>query len=112
MTSERIQYTAKLRVAYEDVSSDRRYVRNSFMAIGIAVTIIAAVTLAMSGIAEAQPSRQNVPSSNGSFGPIKQIDAGLLNIGYVEAGPTDGTPVILLHGWPYDITAMSTLLLC
>ncbi|PWU01489.1 MAG: alpha/beta hydrolase [Bacteroidetes bacterium] len=34
---------------------------------------------------------------------IKQIDAGLLNVGYVEAGPLDGTPVILLHGWPYDI---------
>jgi hypothetical protein len=38
-----------------------------------------------------------------SFGPIKQIDAGLLNIGYAEAGPANGYPVILLHGWPYDI---------
>jgi pimeloyl-ACP methyl ester carboxylesterase len=37
------------------------------------------------------------------FGPIKQIDAGLLNIGYVEAGPDNGRPVVLLHGWPYDI---------
>jgi pimeloyl-ACP methyl ester carboxylesterase len=77
--------------------------RNSSVAIAIAFTIIAAVTLAVSGLAEAQPSMQNVASSNGSFGPIKQIDAGLLNVGYVEAGPTDGTPVILLHGWPYDI---------
>jgi pimeloyl-ACP methyl ester carboxylesterase len=77
--------------------------RNSSIAIAIAVTIIAAVTLAVSGFAQAQPGKQNVPSSNGSFGPIKQIDAGLLNVGYVEAGPTDGAPVILLHGWPYDI---------
>jgi pimeloyl-ACP methyl ester carboxylesterase len=34
---------------------------------------------------------------------MKQIDAGLLNIGYAEDGPSDGKPVILLHGWPYDI---------
>lgn len=35
--------------------------------------------------------------------PLKSIDAGSLNIGYYEAGPADGAPVILLHGWPYDI---------
>ena len=38
-----------------------------------------------------------------SFGPLKQIDAGDLNVGYVEAGPPEGVPVVLLHGWPYDI---------
>lgn len=38
-----------------------------------------------------------------TFGTIKQIDAGVLNVGYAEAGPIDGRPVILLHGWPYDI---------
>src|SRR5207344_2338441 len=37
------------------------------------------------------------------FGPIKQVDAGVLNVGYAEAGPLNGTAVILLHGWPYDI---------
>ena len=35
--------------------------------------------------------------------PVKQIDAGLLKVGYAEAGPAGGAPVILLHGWPYDI---------
>ena len=38
-----------------------------------------------------------------SLGPLKQIDAGVLNVGYAEAGPPDGRVVLLLHGWPYDI---------
>ena len=43
------------------------------------------------------------PGSHTSFRSLKQIDAGVLNIGYVEDGPADGPVVILLHGWPYDI---------
>ena len=43
------------------------------------------------------------PGANASFGSLKQIDAGALNVGYAESGPAKGRPVILLHGWPYDI---------
>jgi pimeloyl-ACP methyl ester carboxylesterase len=42
-------------------------------------------------------------STTATFGPLKQVDAGELSVGYAEAGPADGPPVILLHGWPYDI---------
>ena len=42
-------------------------------------------------------------SANSSFQPLKQVEAGVLDVGYVEDGPADGTPVLLLHGWPYDI---------
>ncbi|MEA2189348.1 MAG: hypothetical protein QOK16_4359 [Solirubrobacteraceae bacterium] len=42
-------------------------------------------------------------SSSSSFGPVKQINAGVLNVGYVDSGPSDGPAGVLLHGWPYDI---------
>jgi pimeloyl-ACP methyl ester carboxylesterase len=41
--------------------------------------------------------------TNTSFGTLRQIDAGVLNVGYADTGPSDGPPVVLLHGWPYDI---------
>jgi pimeloyl-ACP methyl ester carboxylesterase len=56
----------------------------------------AAVTLAAAQLPRA------IAAQN-SFGPLKQIYAGVLNVGYAEAGPASGRPVILLHGWPYDI---------
>jgi pimeloyl-ACP methyl ester carboxylesterase len=77
--------------------------------IGTAAISIAAAQLVMSGSADAQSVAKPAalpavkPGSHTSFGPLKQIDAGLLNVGYAEAGPADGPAVILLHGWPYDI---------
>jgi pimeloyl-ACP methyl ester carboxylesterase len=43
------------------------------------------------------------PGASTPFGALKQVDAGVLSIGYAEAGPPEGRAVILLHGWPYDI---------
>jgi pimeloyl-ACP methyl ester carboxylesterase len=44
-----------------------------------------------------------------SFGPVQQIDAGPLNVGYVDVGPIGGQPVVLLHGWPYDIHSFAAV---
>ena len=73
---------------------------------GTAAMTIAAAQFGMIGSADAQPQAKLPaikPGTNTSFGSLKQIDAGLLNVGYAEAGPADGPAVILLHGWPYDI---------
>jgi len=74
---------------------------------GAAAVTFAAVQLGMIGSADAQTKSKELPAikpgTNTSFGPLKQIDAGVLNIGYAEAGPANGPVVILLHGWPYDI---------
>ena len=71
---------------------------------------IAAAQLGIVGSASGQPNEKKSSGSpsaktgtHTSFGPLKQIEAGVLNIGYAEAGPVGGPPVILLHGWPYDI---------
>jgi pimeloyl-ACP methyl ester carboxylesterase len=74
---------------------------------GTAALAFAAAQFGFTGSAAAQskPSRLPAikPGTDTSFGPLKQIDAGALNVGYAEAGPANGAPVILLHGWPYDI---------
>jgi len=73
--------------------------------LGTAAMSLAASQLVFSGSAEAQSSKTTggVKATNTSFASLKQIDAGLLNVGYAEAGPANGPVVILLHGWPYDI---------
>ena len=61
------------------------------------------LTIAASSFGVIDLTKAQSPESSRSFGPIKQIDAGVLSVGYAEVGPANGRPVILLHGWPYDI---------
>jgi pimeloyl-ACP methyl ester carboxylesterase len=64
---------------------------------------LAAAGATVAGYASAPTASADRPTGHTSFGSFKQVDAGVLNIGYAEDGPADGPPVILLHGWPYDI---------
>src|SRR5215813_10862525 len=87
----------------EPKSQDRRQF------LGAAAATFAVTSLGAIASARAQAGNAAAAAGSGktgagaAFGPIKQIDAGLLNMGYAEAGPANGRPVLLLHGWPYDI---------
>ena len=85
----------------EAINQPRRYF------VGAAAVTAAAAQLGIVGSTAAQTTAMQLPSvtpgTHTSFGPLKQIDAGVLSVAYAEAGPPDGSPVILLHGWPYDI---------
>jgi pimeloyl-ACP methyl ester carboxylesterase len=87
---------------------DRR--RRRFLA--AAALTIGAARLSLSGASAAEAGAPRTPSmpalkpgANTSFRALRQVDAGVLDIGYAEDGPAGGPPVILLHGWPYDIHA-------
>ena len=79
--------------------------------LGAVAVTLAAGPFAMSGAlfaqsGDARPGAGAIrPGAHTSFAALKQVEAGVLNIGYAEAGPADGPVVILLHGWPYDIYA-------
>lgn len=94
------------------MSQDFKYDRRHFL--GATAMIFAGGPLTVIESADAQPRkiRPGKPNTmkrnmNTSFDSIKQIDAGLLNVGYAESGPADGSVVMLLHGWPYDINSFA-----
>jgi pimeloyl-ACP methyl ester carboxylesterase len=69
--------------------------------LGAAAAGVAAAQFGLVGTAGAQSGP--APGSATSFAALKRIQAGPLDVGYAEDGPADGPPVLLLHGWPYDI---------
>jgi pimeloyl-ACP methyl ester carboxylesterase len=86
-----------------------RFDANRRRILGAVATAIATSLDTMgTATAQANPQRQGGlaparPATNRSFASLRQIDAGVLNVGYAQAGPATGATVILLHGWPYDI---------
>jgi pimeloyl-ACP methyl ester carboxylesterase len=77
---------------------------------GTAAMTLATAQFALTGAAQADSiktksviAQATKPGANTAFASLKQIDAGLLNVGYAEAGPPNGPAILLLHGWPYDI---------
>jgi hypothetical protein len=82
----------------------KRMTRRSLLA--SAGAAVAGTLLAEHSLFAAQSSNTTTTTPediSASFSSLKQIDAGLLNVGYAEVGRPDGVPVVLLHGWPYDI---------
>lgn len=85
----------------------RRFLRTTAMAIAAAHFRIVRSVQAQSNETSAAASPPVKPATNTSLGALKQINAGVLNVGYADAGPANGRAVILLHGWPYDIHSFS-----
>jgi len=81
----------------------RRFLRSAAMSIAAAKVVAIDSAQVEAGRTKASNASTIKPTPRPSFGPLKHIDAGLLNVGYAEVGPVNGSPVILLHGWPYDI---------
>ena len=88
----------------EAINQDRRrFFGTAAMTLAAAQIRLIGSAAAQSGGAKSAGVPAIRPGANTSFATMKRIDAGPLNVGYAEAGPPNGHPVVLLHGWPYDI---------
>jgi len=87
----------------EYFNPDRRHFLGTAVMTLAAARLGPGVSATSSSVANTANEIAGKSRSRASFDTVKQIDAGVLNIGYAEAGPANGPPVILLHGWPYDI---------
>lgn len=79
--------------------------RRDFVQVAAAV----AATLVAGSTAARATARISAPAAAKSMVSVQQVDAGVLNIGYVDLGPRNGPPILLLHGWPYDIHAFEAV---
>src|SRR5678815_1566263 len=88
------------------MSNKNNYGRRLFLRNSAATLAATKFTQINPTFARSENQRNSTPTKangSGAFASLKQIDAGVLNIGYAEDGPATGPAVILLHGWPYDI---------
>ena len=90
-------------MSYEIDSDRRRFFGAAAMALAAAQLEVSAVAKGQTGTTKASQPAAAKGAVSTAFAALKQVDAGLLRVGYAEAGPSEGPPVLLLHGWPYDI---------
>jgi hypothetical protein len=96
-------YETKLSKMSDQINQNRRQF------FGRTAMAVAAAQFGMIGPVEAEASKAGATkgpggeSENSSFGALRRLDAGVLNVGYVDAGAADRPVALLLHGWPYDI---------
>src|SRR3954468_2586044 len=85
----------------------RRFLGTATMSVAVArLAMISALDVTSSKVSLAAGGKMK-PGISNSLTALKQIEAGVLNVGYAEEGPLAGRPVILLHGWPYDIQSFA-----
>jgi pimeloyl-ACP methyl ester carboxylesterase len=89
----------KINISKSPAYSRRKFLRNT--AIGVATAPFA--NAAFAAQRKPPPGASTGHAAHSEFAPIKQVEAGVLNIGYAEDGPSNGPVALLLHGWPYDI---------
>jgi pimeloyl-ACP methyl ester carboxylesterase len=90
-------------MSYEIDSDRRRFFGAAAMTLAAAQLEVSAVARAQTGATKAAQPAAAKGSVSTAFAALKKVDAGPLSVGYAEAGRADGPPVVLLHGWPYDI---------
>jgi hypothetical protein len=97
-------FSMKMALQHDKTAKPRRRLVGYTM---LAFSLFGAIGVAqVQAAATAQPAQSSAGSTSAAaspFGPLKHVNAGLLDVAYAETGPADGPVVILLHGWPYDI---------
>jgi pimeloyl-ACP methyl ester carboxylesterase len=103
ITSKGDSRMSTIKTSKEINHNRRRFIGTAAMT--IAAGQFASIDSVFAQSKEGKPAKATTvkPRTNTSFGPLKQVNAGVLNVGYAEAGRADAPVVILLHGWPYDI---------
>ncbi|MVT51871.1 alpha/beta fold hydrolase [Bradyrhizobium yuanmingense] len=92
---------------HKDVNQTRRAFIGAAAALATGIGLTGPAAAHLSQVAEAADATIRTPTIGASLGHLKQINAGILNVGYTDNGPEGGPAVLLLHGWPYDIDSFA-----